>query len=98
MVPAGGSAQGIWFLEPSECWFTFENRAGALTLTITEWLGRAQPHTQLLQVTSTVASLLMPFCRALTALAARMHSEAHWPRVDRHKLDALGKILAANSG
>lgn len=93
VAAAGGSARVLWLLEPAECWFDFENRAGEIVLTITERPSRTRPLTHVFQTSGTSKQVLIPFLRALTRFAALPYEEAHWPKLPKHKLAQLTQLL-----
>lgn len=70
VVPAGGSASVLWYLEPAECWFNFENQSGIIILTITEKANHSQVPTQLFRFAGSVKELLIPFYKALKQFTA----------------------------
>ena len=93
LVLAGSPAQVLWFSEPAECWFHFENQANKITLTISERTRRGQALTQLFQVTGTTEEIVKPLLQALTQFSARAYSETHWPKPDSRRLLRLRNLL-----
>ncbi len=93
IVAAGSSARVLWYLEPAECWFDFENQAEEVVLTSTERPSRNRLPTQVFQVSGTSKEALRPLYQALTQFAAHAYSEVHWPTLAKDRLAQLGELL-----
>ena len=93
VVPAGGNASVLWYLEPAEYWFNFDNQLGVITLNIIERASYNQAPTQLFRFTGSVKELLVPFYKALKQFTAHSYSEAHWPKLTNAKVMRLGQLL-----
>lgn len=93
IVPAGGSASVLWYLEPAECWFNFENQLDIVTLTITEKASHSQVPILLFRFVGSVQELLIPFYKALKQFTAHSYSETHWPKIANARVARLGQLL-----
>jgi hypothetical protein len=93
VVPAGGSAEVIWHLEPAIYRFSFEKQVEEIILEIIEAPKYSKPGTCVLQLTGSVRSILFPFYKALTAFAAHQYGEAQWPALAASRLKLIRQLL-----
>ena len=93
VVPSGGSAKVMWYLEPAVYWFAFENISGEIILEITAAPKYNQPGICLLRLTGNARIILRPFYSALTAFTAHNYEAAQWPAIAKSRLKQIGQLL-----
>jgi hypothetical protein len=96
VVPSGGDAEVLWFLEPTACWFHFQHDSEAITLTITESPNWQHGGVCILRLTGSVKEILLPFYKGLKEFSAQGYRRPHWPALPQKRIAQIGKILQAH--